>query len=198
MAFRRGFKRPFRRFGGKPVMRERPVWTTNNFNETAMTRDGVINEFAILDVSVETPTLAAGPTEVHGLRRVIIHGGLATQVAITTAASDIIALFGALYVIDREETEASIVTTDRGTILEGGAGRVLWTNCWTWASTEHTTVATEAIQEPRRIDIDLKVRLNLRFDQQLILGLQFGSDVTETLVSAAFSAITRTLTVNRR
>lgn len=198
---RRFFRRAFPRRFGRPVRREKPVWATTNFNETAVTRDGALNEFAIIDPELlGTAAVTTNVTQVISTRRIIVRGGVAWSNESTTFAQDIITAFMAVYVIDREDTDATIVGTAVGSsILEGGAGRVLWTDCQTLTNVE-IPVGTPGTQQyfGMRIDIDLKVRTNLRNDQLLLFGFQFGSDVTATMAAAALSCVSRVLVVNER
>lgn len=199
MAMRRRFGggRRFRRIGGRPFQRERPTWQTTNFNESPVTRDGIINEYAIIDPELfGSAAIATASTRVISTRRIIVRGGIAYSMESTTFAQDVVSVFCAIYVIDREDTDQDLVLTSVGSgILEGGAGRVLWTDCITHGSQELATNGIGWRPPEPRFDVDLKVRVNLRNDQLLVFGIEFGSDVTSTIATAGFSAVTRTLCV---
>lgn len=192
---RRRFHMGRRRRYGRPVQKERPMWATTNFNETAIAGDATLEEMLIFQ---NQDIVDFNATSLTSIRRIIINGGVAIVPESTTFASNMIALYAALYVTDIDETDTTLITTAPGDILEGGVGRVLWTNCYAFSVAEIPTanVGTNLIPPVARIEIDWKGRLNLRGDDAfLVLGLQYGASVTSTVALSSFSATCRTLQV---
>lgn len=197
MVFRR--KRFLRRGFSRPIMRERARWISTNFNETGVDRSGTINEFNLVDqLALQGGSVVANASTgtVH-VRRIIIHGGVTWQPTQTTFEQEGVSAFGAVYVIDREDTDADLVNTGQGDILEGGVQRVLWTNAWAFSAQEIPTAQMSdcILESPIRVDIDLKVRVNLKFDDVLVFGFQFGSNVGGTMSLAQYTATHRVLFV---
>lgn len=197
----RKFRRRFmgRRFG-KPFQREKPIWTSNVFNETGVNTDGTIQEFTVLDAlqlqggSVVTDA----PAITYDVRRIIIRGGWANAMANTSLSQEMIGWGAALYVIDRDDTDNTLATTVQGNILEGGVRRLLWTDfgCSTWV--ENGTTINDSVLPPMiRVEIDIKPRFTLQFDEVLVLGLQPLSSIQSVVIAASVTMITRCLVVRR-
>lgn len=195
---RRRFGAGRRRFFRRPVQRERPVWSTTNFNETALALDTTRNDFILWLPSVQYASETAAPSDQWQLRRIIVNGDVAVVPETTTLASDIVVMFGALFIDDTFATGSTLITTARGDTLEGGTDRLLWTNCWSWGQVEIPTATRSdtVIRVPVRIEIDIKVRARLSFNKVVMLSLQWGSSVGNVIAAAAFSATTRVLLVN--
>lgn len=198
MAMMRRFRRGgFRRRFSRPVRRERPVWSTTNFNETAMAVDSTLNVQVLWDPLTNEPSNSPGSSQHWSIRRIIVNGGMAIVPQQTALTNDIVTVFGALICSDSDDDDATLITTSQGQILEGGSNRLLWTNCWTFVITEVAAAvySTAYIPAPVQINIDLKTRVNMKFDDSLMLLLQFGSTAASVINAAAFSAITRILMV---
>lgn len=188
--------RRFRRFPrkfSKPVMRERPTWLTSVFSSSAVLRTGVINRFNVCDPSV-FGIAAAG--RVH-IRRLLLRGGVGVIPEFTTFANGTVNMHAALYVINREDTDATLLTTSPGDILEGGVERLLWTDVQICTIREQPSASGIESYIPAifRVDIDLKTRVNLGYDDVVELAFQFGSDVTGVVSDARYSGIHRALHV---
>lgn len=179
-------------------MREKLVWSTSNFNEAAITRTGAttFNNFFVPVNIYDVVDNLEGPSDKFSVRRVLVNGGIAVTAESTTFAQDICCMFAALMVLDNNDSSSSLVLTNRGELLEGGAERVLWTGCYTWNNIEipAATLGGPRVEPaPVVFNIDWKGRCNMRLDETMTLAVAFGSDVTSTITGAAFSAITRTL-----
>jgi len=195
MAMRRRFRR---RFGGKPVLRERLVWNTNVFEEVALSGTGALIENALYDPMLEAePNTAtsSGGGKIVQIRRIIVSGGVVFSPAAVSLEFDVNAIWAAIYVVDREETDADLTTTAVGSLLEGGAERVLWSKCYPFANGEQaSTLSHQSVRPPlAEYDIDLKVRVNLTADQQLVMGQQFSNDVTSSMADIRIFALSRVL-----
>lgn len=189
MATRRrtGFRR--RRFG-KPFVREQLVWSSNNFEETATTVDGIINNFVLFDPQQLQggSGITGAPAVRYQVRRIIVNGGLGWTPQDTALANDIGALRWAIFVQNREDTDASLITTAQGDILEGGVERVLKTGCEACSLTELSGPASMNWRPPLvRFNEDLKVRVNLGFDDIIVLGVSVPLSSVVSLASMCLS-----------
>lgn len=199
MRRRRFFRFP-RRGGGQPLQRQQPLWTTALFNESAIdvTGGAPATELNIFDVqTLAEGNTATGPSERFKVKRIICKGDVAFVSQQAVATFDIVHLLGAIYVIDRDDSDNVINATAQGNILEGGADRLLWTNSWSWTAAEVPTAQYgEAYwPAPARIDVDLKVNVRIGYDQVLVLGLQYFGAVNTAISVSAYSGIHRCLFV---
>lgn len=184
MAMRRRFRRTFRR-------RQRVAWDSVVFNESNITRAGLINEYVLVS-SGDWDGDIQGVNKKGRIKRIHLNGGMGFVPNSTTFAQDNVALFGALYITDNEETDATILVTTAGSLIQ--AHRVLHTDVWAWSSAEVPTAQVgTAFGFHIKLSVDVKVNLTLEPDELLIWGMQFGSDVQETLSDARFSAYGRCL-----
>lgn len=195
MASRRRFRRGF---GRKPVMRERLIWNTNVFEEIGVSGTGALVENALYDPLLEAEMNTAtgsGGGHVVQIRRIILTGGIVFSPSSTALEFDVNALWSAIYVIDREETDADLTVSGIGALLEGGARRVLWAKCFPFANTEQaSTLSHQSLREPiARFDEDLKVRVNLAADEQLVHGFQLSNDVSSSMADIRCFALSRVL-----
>lgn len=178
--------------GGGRRSRAPVAWVTNVFNETAMDLAGTLTELNVLDVDVDLVT-AAPLNYSHLIRRVIVNGGLAIVPSSTTGASDMVSFYYALYVIDSDDSDATILVGTLGSLL--GARRVLHAGCLSFTVREETAGATgvSALYWLPKIEIDVKVNAKIRPDEFLVLGCQFGSAASGAISLAAMSAYSRVL-----
>lgn len=183
-----------RRPRGGPFQKRRLAWCTNIFNETAITRDGNGNLLVALE-SQDWQGDSAGLTKKAHIKRIILKGDLAATPATTTIATDIVCCFFCLFVQDSDDTDANLLTTTAGSILQ--AHRVLWTDVQSLANIEVPAAQFGTSFAPgMRIDIDLRLNVVIEPDEELVFAIQYGSTVSETLTAAAFSGICRTLIEN--
>lgn len=169
----------------------RTSWVTNIFNEGAQTIDGTLTEYALLEYGdYEDPaTNLHKPTHI---KRIILKGGLAYTPQSTTFAQDIGALFMALYVIDQNDADGTILTVATSGIVIGN--RVLHLDCMTRGLVEIPAAQASQVVIPEfRIDLDIRLNVTMLPDEALSLGLQFGSSVVETIAVAAFSGYCKVL-----
>jgi len=190
-------KRMFRRrgFGRRPVVRERLNWLTSNFNEQAQSILATLTEFNIYDPAQDIVAAAAGAGGTRAqLRRIIVNGGVAASPGIAAVTFDQIGLVAAIYVRDTNDTDASLITTAQGDILEGGTTRLLWTHMYSFTHVmqEATKSYTTLIPALAEVNVDLRVRVNLRFDEVCVLGMQF-MNVPTTIATASYSGCHRAL-----
>jgi len=130
----------------------------------------------------------------YNVRRILVHGAMQLVPNTTAAQVQGWTYIEALYVIDREDQDASLVTTDIGDILEGGADRVLYTNVHSGCTIEGTTAQVSSNLIPgERIDIDWKGNVKVGLDQLIVYAAQFTSDVSGAMSSATIQVITRAL-----
>lgn len=185
-------RRSARRFGrkGGPFQKRRLSWVTTIFNESAQDRGGNITERNLLISSDWQGNEAALQKTAH-VKRILVNGGLACNPEITATAQDLIALFGAIYVIDVDDTDATILSVASGTILQGC--RVLKTDAWAWGSTEAAGVVENTYGHFIRFQYDIRLNVTLQADQAIVFALQFGSDVTSTIIAAAACFYSRIL-----
>lgn len=166
--------------------KQRTAWVRGVFSEQNVTRAGVINENEIMgpaDWQGDTTSLAKTVTA----KRILVKGGVSFTPATTTVAFDAVALFMAIYVLDQDDTDATIVSSAAGTILTGS--RVLWLDCFAFAGIEVPTAQWgSAFTHQYKVDVDLRVPVRVLSDQQILFALQFGSDVQETINDCRFSA----------
>lgn len=196
MAMRR--RRFGRRFGRKPVMREQLLWASNLFEEVSLGDGGTIVENALFDPSQEAEgagnTGAAGG-HIASVRRIIFTGGVVFSPQSTALEFDVNAVWAAIYVIDREDTDGDLTGTAQGSILEGGVDRLLWTKCSAFGNTEQASTLSHTNYRPplMDIDVDLKVRVNMKMDSLLVLGLQLSNAVTSSMSDLRLFGLSRVL-----
>lgn len=185
---RRRFPRPRGRGVGSPK------WFTTMFNEGALTLDTTATEFVIVNPVVYTPAEDREINRVFQVKRIIVKGGIGVAPLLTATATEINAWFWALHTIDVEDTDGlSVASTGAGTIWN--SERVLQCGCEVMTNIESTTTPGSQFVPQLRVDIDLRTPVNIRQDQQIVLGIAVGNTATSTVALANFSAIARALIV---
>jgi len=194
-----------RRFGSKPIQRQRTAWSTGVF-ETVVDIVGTppdLLELTLFDPLVDMLPSTIDYTRDWLIKRIILNGaytGFPLQVAPQLAAG---VIHQAMYVIDREDTDAQIVTdTALGSILEGGTARLLFTDVRTALMTEQVAPTGNSplvlLNDFWRTQIDFKAPVKIRgSDEILVFGMQCSTagalgNVMNTL---SFAGISRVLVV---
>lgn len=190
MAFRgRPGRRSFRRSKRPNTMK----WVTTVFNNAALTiTPNNLNEMVVMD-----PVIFYAPEQLEVNRvarcaRVLVKGGWSFETNVVSFAQLHLQIFWALYIIDIEDTDATILTSVPSSIMN--SNRVLQCGCHAFNLAE-TVPANGWVNAPALlpIDVDLTTRFNLRQDEQLALGMQLGRDPVSTVASWSFSAYCRVL-----
>lgn len=190
MARRMGLLRRGRSRGGKFQI-ARKAWVTSVFNETALTRDGINNEFVLLEAADWQGDTAQLQKHAH-VKRIIVSGVVTATPESTTLAFDSIAIFTAMYVADVEDTDTTIITAAAGTILQGN--RVLGVKAYGYNGAEiPAAVASQPYIPGVQVEYDVRLNVVVRPDEFLLLGIQYGSAVNGVLNNAAFSGYCRVL-----
>lgn len=159
-------------------------WMRGIFNEQALATDGTETQMVVVDGTDWSPAVA-GINKQTRLRRLIIRGGVSASMLSTTLGFDIIAMYSMLYKQDTEDTDTGIITPTVGGILQ--AGTVLWQDAKSMTGLESPTGNIAVLPQMFRWSIDIRVRLPLRSEDELILGFQPGSSVTGTIAAWAAS-----------
>jgi len=130
----------------------------------------------------------------YNVRRIIVRGNYLITPLTTAAANSALQMVQAVYVDDREDTDASIVTTDIGDMLEGGADRVLYTNMDAFLVNEvpSAVISQQLVMGPR-IDVDWRGNAKVGLDQLILMGVQVGIDATSAVGNLSAQFIVRVL-----
>lgn len=191
---RRKFRRRFR--AGPPVKRQKRVWTSAVFIESAVSNTA-LNEFVVFDVSQLESDAPSFSREVD-IRRIIGNFVHTITPQSTTLAFEQYAVFWAVYVIDREDaTDTTLLTTGAGDLLEGGVKRLLRTGCYGGTAIE-VPAATQgtAFYPGHHIEFDLKVPMSISFDEQVVFGMQMSGDPSAAIIDMRMSGLSRVLMVD--
>lgn len=176
MAFRR---RPQGRF---PRRRQPVSWARSVFTESAIDLTGVLTEFVLFDRTDVSATAETLSTTYHVLR-VICNGFIGWTPLTTTQGFDIGGFAWAIYTSDNEDSDNSLLTTATGSIMQSlriiDAGFV----GGNFMETPAAQIG-EVFIPGLRIDVDRKLRVNVRQDELLLLGIQANSPLN-TNVSVA-------------
>jgi len=184
MAFRR---RARSRFRGSRFQKARTSWVRGLFNEQSITRDATNNEFILLS-GADWQTDQSGLNKKGYVKRTIVKGAITVVPNQTAGEVDHVAMFAALYVVDLDDTDTTIIGVGSGGILQGS--RVLWQDCFGHAILESASALTDqSVILPTfgRIEIDIGIKVVLEPDQVLTLGIQTNANVTNVLASINFS-----------
>lgn len=203
MRARRRFRR---RFGSKPLQRQRTAWSTAFF-ETSLdiTSPFGLDELVLLDPLADLMPTTVDYTREWRVKRIIFNAVHQIQFLATASQFGAISILQALYVIDREDTDSDLAaSTGLGTILEGGATRVLWTDVRAALTQEMVAPAGGGTdghvvhEDFWRTQVDLKFPVKLQgSDQILVYGSQLlpSSGASNTLSALTINALTRVLVV---
>lgn len=193
---RRFARRRFFRKGQPPVKRQKRVWFSNLFSEDALGTSSTLIEEVIFDSEVSHVPAGFAYSVQAEIRRLVVDGVITWVPQITATAFEMASLVWAVYVIDREDTDNTLISTTRGAILEGGARRVLRTGVIGFTAVELPVAQIGTSFIPAiPMQIDLKVSMKVATDELIVLGMQWTSDVSSAINQAAFTGITRTLLV---
>jgi len=192
MARRRSFAR---RRGTGNLVKKRWAWSSAVFG-SAIDFSGTpadLTEFIILDALNDLQP-GTDYNRKYSVRRVILKGNFLITPLTSAAANSPVQMVSALYVDDREDTDNTLVTTDIGDMLEGGADRVLHTNMDAFLVNEvPSAVISQQLLTGPRIDIDWRGNCKVGLDQLILFGCQVGIDATGAVGNLSAQFICRVL-----
>lgn len=181
-------RRRMGRFGGRRA-RKPTSWVTAIANGVAQDVGGTLFENNLLDGSDWGTQL--GVSKQGHLIRTIGRFGVTWLSDATAGAGERVALFWALYIIDAEDSDSSIVSSTNG-IMD--TCRVLACGCETAVFNEVATADVGTEQRPGlRIEWDARLRARLGPDDVLALGTQLGATIQGTSNSITLSGYSRCL-----
>jgi len=171
-----------RRFRGRRsvgnLAKKRFAWTRAIFEDsidvtgTPPSPVGLVVFDALTDILPTT----ADYNRKYNVRRIVARMQI-TPVPVTgTVSGQLVNLFAAMFVIDREDTDIDLVTTAQGDILEGGADRVLWTDLAAWRGLQIPAAQETGFQYGPRFDIDWRGNAKVGLDQLVTIGFQFDAE----------------------
>jgi len=191
-----GRRRSFaRRRGTGNLVKKRWAWSSAVFG-SAIDFSGTpadLTEFILLDPLNDLQP-GTDYNRKYNVRRIIVRGNYLITPLTSAAANSPVQMVQAVYVDDREDTDASIVTTDIGDMLEGGADRVLYTNMDAFLVNEvpSAVVSQQLVMGPR-IDVDWRGNCKVGLDQLILMGVQVGIDATGAVGNLSAQFIVRVL-----
>lgn len=187
------------RWHTKPNAKKRLAWTRGVFGNT-VDQTGTppdLTESVLFDPALDAVGGSAGAdfNRKWNVRRAIVRGGLLPLPLTTAFQFAGYVMIQALYVIDREDADNTLLTTNIGDILEGGVERLLYTNVLTFCVNESTGTAVNpvALWNPPRIDIDWKGNVKMGMDELLVYGSQVTVDVSGALSTLTEQFVTSVL-----
>lgn len=190
---RRAPRRRIPRFSRRKVP---TLWSTTVFTESAIPTDATLLELVLLQPDADLESLAGVQNRVFKLKRILFNGGIAITPSVTAALqSDIVAIYTVLYTIDAEDADASIITAGGSSILS--TERVLFSDVFTSSVRANNTAGSQTpdVLHGFPVRIDARLNVNMRSDDLLILGVQFGSTPSAALTEARISGASRVLCV---
>lgn len=194
MAMRRA---RFRRRGA-PFKRQTRNWLTTNFLTTVVPIDATLLQMVCFDpLSSQVLTSPFQYMKHYEVRRWVFNGvlGITPQNA---SASGFARFVWAAFVIDREDSDATLLSTGAGDIMEGGAGRVLQTGVL-GANVMASATNTPYVVPTMELKFDVKVGMKLKPDQQLAVGIQAATSlvtfVEDTGAVPIICAVSRVLLI---
>lgn len=186
-----------RRFSPRALrgLRKPVTWIRTLFVESSLNLNGgtgSLTEFVLLDpddVLVATSRL----NNTVSIRRIVVNGGVAMSLATTGLAQDICQLMWAVYILDQDDADANINTTSPTAIM--GSERILRCGCEMFTGQSGTAAGMIGgnIYPGIKVDIDIRVNAKIRRDQELYLGMQFGSGISPPVTLASFGAYSSVL-----
>lgn len=192
MFFRRR-RRRFRGVRGKLPSSLRPKWYSSAFIETAIdfSVGPNLSELVLFDGPTVTSAAQLEVNRTFSVRRTLFNGVIQIAESVTAAVQDIFSIFYAIYVIDTDDTDATLLNTAVGGILN--SQRVIHTGCVGMTGVELTGATPTAGFIPSLpLNIDVRTNVKLREDEILALGIQFTS-TNLALAIANVSGIARVL-----
>lgn len=184
-------RRRFRGRRGGPFQKRRLNWVTTSFNESALDLAGGSLFLVMLDAADFAGNVSSRNQPAR-IKRVIFNGQVAAVPALTTDASDLVALFLAAFTIDADDTDTNIILTSVGSIMQ--AQRVIYTDVHSWGSMESTGGFVQNCYGPLpHISLDVRLNIVVKPEELLVFALRYGSDVSSTLTASAVSGYSRVL-----
>lgn len=177
--------------------RKRLAWSTGLFG-VALDFDATpsdILELALFEPATDVLPATADFNRKWRVKRIIAKGNVVPIPQVATATIATLTVNTALYVIDRDDTDATIVGTATGEILEGGADRLLYVDCQSKAFIEGPTgdIGPGFVEGPR-IDIDWSGTIVMGTDQIILLSFQVPTlSAVNVFSSMTVQCITRVL-----
>lgn len=192
MAFQRRRSRGFaRRRFGRPFAKRKQGWVTSLFNESAVPLAATtLTELVLLGSAEANPMsgLSGVRTAVTIARRTIVNfifNFLPSQVA----ATDIWAIYWAIYTIDTEDADADIGTTAGGGIWQ--TERVIQSGIL--GATFVGATNQQALYHGVPVSVDYRSIVKMRDDQLLVFGFQPTSASGTAVSLANVSGVSRVL-----
>lgn len=185
----------FARRGRTPVS-----WVTAVFTGQTQELDGTLTEYSLLDAGdfsfVDPDGAVSGLTVKGKVRRCLGSAGLHVETLTVANGRNALPFFWAVYIIDEEDTDNSIViTSGTGSILN--KHRVLASGIESWTALEVAgAVLSNGNAWPQPlIRWDARVNATLRPDDALVLGIQLPVSVAGTVASITSNVLARTLII---
>lgn len=179
----RSIKR-FGRFGARPnFKRKQFAYVYSTLDEAALDRTGAVNDFGLFDRTDFAPAAAANASGCRNISFDICFGITWTP-QVTTLAYDSWRLDGAIFVMDADDVGGTITT-------QFASNRAITWNSWSRNTGEMPTALGVS---PERRDINWRAKGRVRFmrlDEELRFLLQFNSNVTDTIIDARLSLMSR-------
>lgn len=187
--FSRGVRRTFLR--ASKFQRARTSWVNTVFNSSALNAGGNISENVLLEAADWGGSVVGVDKNAH-VKRVIITGGLNFMpVRETTQNVDVLGCVCALYRLDNDDTDNTIVSTGANTIW---GERMFWTRMYSAAFTTAVSTNTNQIDGINfDLNVDLPVKFVMRPDQLLLFGMQLNGNFNARLQITAARMVTRVL-----
>jgi len=173
------FRRTRRRSFSKPVARVRNAWSPAVFDRSEVVGSGM-TEFVMFDPQSSDPASETDNNLTTRIRRFIGKGGvLFLPEGSATPLYAHVGVHMALYVVDVEDTDASLLTTAAGSLLT--SHRILYREAIPFFAVQrdYTADAPNASSTLMlRIDVDQKFNVKLKPDELLVMGIHIGGSVT--------------------
>lgn len=172
--------------------KRRVSWVTTLFNETAFATDASTPGVQVLLNNTDFNAAIASTRKMGRVLRVIFKGTVNAIGAITADATDSINGIWACGVSDNEDTDLNnINTTAAGSWLS--SNRIIQVGHFGGVGYESNTVLTTGVAPGWPVDIDVRTRINLGPDENLVVAAQWQGSVTATITASNFSGISRVL-----
>lgn len=192
---RRRSRGNFRRRFGKPFAKQGTMWVTTLFNEVASDSATVV-ELVMMsagDVDLLAAVDTAG-TIVYHIRRIIVNATFLAMPSLAVSnVSDQGSIVWAIYTLDTEDSDNTILNTNAGSILR--TERILQTGIVGWGAHSITTGQSGGgVYAGIPVNVDFRLPVKMRSDELLLFGFQQQSAFgTAFGVQPSCSAITRIL-----
>lgn len=180
----RSIKR-FGRFQGRmpSFKRKQHAFVYSTLDEAALDRTGAVNEFVLFDRTDFSPAASANASHCRNVSFDIMFG-ITWSPQVTTLAYDSWRLDAAIFIMDADDVGGNITT-------QFASNRAIAWNSWARNTGEQPS-ALGASPDIRYINWRCKGRARyIRIDEELRFLLQFNSSVTDTLIDARLSLMSR-------